>query len=181
MCDNWQVQSICWCALSKIVSLFVPCLSVFILIWRGFKENGSRQEKKQTAGILVLDPLLEGEIVRRKAGQCNYHKRHCRHNIGVFWGPSTPSTPPNNISACSGGCRPSVWRIGAECKASCGALGDHSCRPAAMVRYGCVGHCWLLEANVRSTYCRNSIYCLRKYFFLFLPRTHTILDIWPGS
>jgi hypothetical protein len=43
--------------LSKIVSLFVARLSVFILIWRGFEENGSRQEKKQMAGTLVLDHL----------------------------------------------------------------------------------------------------------------------------
>jgi hypothetical protein len=35
---------------------------------------------------------------------------------------------------------------------------------AAMVGYGCVGRCWLLEAYVRSTYCRNSKNCLRKYF-----------------
>jgi hypothetical protein len=27
---------------------------------------------------------------------------------------------------------------------------------AAMVCYGCVGQCWPLEADVRSTYCRNS-------------------------
>jgi hypothetical protein len=36
---------------------------------------------------------------------------------------------------------------------------------AAMVGYGCVGPCWPLEAYVRSTYCRNSKNCLRKYFF----------------
>ncbi len=38
---------------------------------------------------------------------------------------------------------------------------------AAMVCYGCVGYCWPLEANVnvRSAYCRNSKYCLQKYFF----------------
>ncbi len=36
---------------------------------------------------------------------------------------------------------------------------------AAMVVYGCVGQCWPLEAYVRSTYCRNSKNCLRKYFF----------------
>jgi hypothetical protein len=35
----------------------------------------------------------------------------------------------------------------------------------AMVGYGCVGRCWPLEAVVRSTYCRNSSYCLQKYFF----------------
>ncbi len=34
----------------------------------------------------------------------------------------------------------------------------------AMVGYGCVGQCWLLEADIRSTYCRNSRNCLRKYF-----------------
>jgi hypothetical protein len=35
----------------------------------------------------------------------------------------------------------------------------------AMVCFGCVGQCWPLEADVRSTYCRNSNNCLRKYFF----------------
>jgi hypothetical protein len=43
-----------------MVSLFVSCLSVFILVWRGSKENGSCQEKKQMAGSLVLDPLARG-------------------------------------------------------------------------------------------------------------------------
>ncbi len=33
-----------------------------------------------------------------------------------------------------------------------------------MVGYGCVGQCWLLEANVRLIYCRNSKICLRKFF-----------------
>jgi hypothetical protein len=37
---------------------------------------------------------------------------------------------------------------------------------AAMVGYGCVGQCWLLEAYIRSTHCRNSKNCLRKYFFI---------------
>jgi hypothetical protein len=43
--------------LSKIVSLFVACLSVFISTWRGFEENGYRQEKKQMVGTLVLGLL----------------------------------------------------------------------------------------------------------------------------
>jgi hypothetical protein len=38
---------------------------------------------------------------------------------------------------------------------------------AAMVGYGCVGRCWPLKAYVRSTYCRNSKNCLRKYYFYF--------------
>ncbi len=42
----------------------------------------------------------------------------------------------------------------------------------AMVGYGCVGRCWPLEADVRSIDCRNSRNCLRKYFFLFLRRSH---------
>ncbi len=33
---------------------------------------------------------------------------------------------------------------------------------AAMVCYGCVGRCWPLEADVRSTYCRKSINFLQK-------------------
>ncbi len=84
------------------------------------------------------------------------------HNIGVFWGPYTPSTAPKIISACLGRCRPSIRCIGLEHKASCGALGGPA---AAMVCYGCVGWCWLLEADVRSTYCRNSNNCWQKYFF----------------
>jgi hypothetical protein len=44
--------------MSKIVSLFVARLYVFISIWRGFEEDGSHQEKKMV-GTLVLDPLLK--------------------------------------------------------------------------------------------------------------------------
>ncbi len=36
---------------------------------------------------------------------------------------------------------------------------------AAMVGYGCVCCYWPLEANLRSTYCRNRKNFLRKYFF----------------
>jgi hypothetical protein len=43
--------------LSKVASLFVACLSVFISIRRGFEENGSYQEKKQMVVSLGLDPL----------------------------------------------------------------------------------------------------------------------------
>ncbi len=39
------------------------------------------------------------------------------HNIGVFLGPYTPSTPPQNTSPCSGGCCPSIWCISTEHKA----------------------------------------------------------------
>ncbi len=46
---------------------------------------------------------------------------------------------------------------------------------ATMVGYSCVGQCWLLETYIRSTYCRNSKNCLRKYIFLFLHRSHTFL------
>jgi hypothetical protein len=55
--------------LSKIVSLFVARLSVFISIRRGFEENGSRQEKKQMAGTLVLDPLMGMFDVGRTSGK----------------------------------------------------------------------------------------------------------------
>ncbi len=51
---------------------------------------------------------------------------------------------------------------------------------AAMVCYGCVGRCWSLEADVRSTYCRNSNNYLRTYF-LFLCRSHTFLTSDPAS
>ncbi len=49
---------------SKIVSLFVACLSVLISIQRGFEEIGSHQEKKHMAGSLVLDPLLRLSATR---------------------------------------------------------------------------------------------------------------------
>jgi hypothetical protein len=50
-----------------MVSLFVACLSVFILIQRGFKENGSCQKKKQIAGSVVLDPLINTNIAEIQA------------------------------------------------------------------------------------------------------------------
>ncbi len=56
------MQSICWCALSIIVSLFVARLPVFILIQRCFKEKGSCQEKNQTVKMLVLGPLHEQSV-----------------------------------------------------------------------------------------------------------------------
>jgi hypothetical protein len=57
--------------LSKIVSLFVACLYVFILIQRGFEGNGSRQEKNQMAGSLVLDPLSSSFSVLVKYQCCS--------------------------------------------------------------------------------------------------------------
>ncbi len=35
---------------------------------------------------------------------------------------------PKNIPVCSGGCRPSIRRVGMERKVSCGVLGGHFCR-----------------------------------------------------
>ncbi len=50
---------------------------------------------------------------------------------------------------------------------------------AVMVGYGCVGQCWPLEANIRSTYCRNSKNCLRKYFFYsYIYRIHSWHLTW---
>ncbi len=42
-----------------------------------------------------------------------------------------------------------------------------------MVSYGCVGQCWPLEANVRSTYCRNSINCLWIFFCSYICPIHS--------
>jgi hypothetical protein len=47
------------CDVKNHLSLFVACLSVFILICLGSEENGSCQEKIQMAGSLVLDPLSQ--------------------------------------------------------------------------------------------------------------------------
>ncbi len=44
---------------------------------------------------------------------------------GVLWGPYTLSTPPKITSTSSGGCKLFIWSVGAERKASCGALGGH--------------------------------------------------------
>jgi hypothetical protein len=59
--------------LSKIVSLFVAHLSVFILIWRGFEENGSSQ-KKQMVGSLVLDPQSIAKRLNSTHYQVVYHQ-----------------------------------------------------------------------------------------------------------
>ncbi len=52
---------------------------------------------------------------------------------------------------------------------------------AAMVGYGCVGQCWPLEANVRSSYCRNCKIVYRSILFLFLCRSHTFLTSDPSA
>ncbi len=64
VCVNWQVQSICWCALSKIVSLFVACLSIcFYFDLEMLRRKWFPPGKKQTMGTLVLDPLNTRESV----------------------------------------------------------------------------------------------------------------------
>ncbi len=71
------------------------------------------------------------------------------HNIGVFWGPYTPSTAPKNISACLGGYHPSIRHVSVERKASCGALRGrfHLQRPwSAMVVLVNVGR-WRLTSD----------------------------------
>jgi hypothetical protein len=42
-----------------------------------------------------------------------------------FEGRTHPQPPPKNTCPSSGGCHPSIRSIGAEHKASCGALGGH--------------------------------------------------------
>ncbi len=47
---------------------------------------------------------------------------------GALWGPYTPSTPPKITSASLEGCKLFIRSVGAERKASCGALGGHFTR-----------------------------------------------------
>ncbi len=73
-----------------------------------------------------------------------------RHNIGVVWGPYTPLTAPKNYIHLLGGLLPIHtlhWR-GSQ-GLMWGTRGPFL-PVAVMVGYGCVGQCWLLEANVRS-------------------------------
>jgi hypothetical protein len=41
------------------------------------------------------------------------------------WGGVHPLNTPNIISACSGGCRPSIWHVGMRRNAWCGSLRGH--------------------------------------------------------
>ncbi len=98
---------------------------------------------------------------------------HC-HNIRVFLGPYTPSTASKIISACLGGCCPSIWHTSAEQKGSCGAQGGHICRQRpwlAMVVLANVGswrqtYDWLTVGIVKIVY---------RSIFLFLRRSHTVV------
>ncbi len=83
------------------------------------------------------------------------------HHLSVLRAIHTPNSPKNYICFL-GGCWTSIQCKWLECKASCGGLG---LPVVAMVGYGCVGQCWRLEADVRSTYCRNSNNFLQKIFF----------------
>ncbi len=89
------------------------------------------------------------------------------NNIGVFLGPYTPSTAPKIISACLGGCWPSIQCIGLERKASSGALGGnfHWQRPwSAMVVF--VDVCrWRLTSDWPTVGIVTIVY--RSNFFYF--------------
>jgi hypothetical protein len=61
-----------------------------------------------------------------KALLCSGNDESPQH-WSVLGGIYTLNSPKKYI-ACSGGCHPSIWRVGVECKASCGALGGHFCR-----------------------------------------------------
>ncbi len=90
-----------------------------------------------------------------------------RHNIGVFLVRAihTLNSPKNYIRLLGGLLSINLMHQRGAQGLMWGTNGP-SLPAAAMVRYGCVGRCWPLEAYVRSTYCRNSKNCLRKYFFI---------------
>jgi len=56
-----------------------------------------------------------------------FARRSLHHsNIGVFWGPHhAPLNTPKIVSACSEGCRLSIWRVVTWRNASCGVFGGH--------------------------------------------------------
>ncbi len=102
------------------------------------------------------------------------------HNIGVFWGPYTPSTAPKIIPACSAACRPSIRHVGMERKASCGALGGHFRQwwPwSAMVVLVDVGH-WRLTSGQPTV---GIVWIVYRSIFLFLRRSHTFLTSDPAA
>jgi hypothetical protein len=102
------------------------------------------------------------------------------HNIGVFWGPYTPSTASKIISACSGGYPPSIRHVGAKHKVSCGVLGGHfrQQRPwLAMVVLVDVG-CWRLTSDQPTVGIVKIVY---SSIFLFLSRSHTFLTSDPAA
>ncbi len=95
------------------------------------------------------------------------------HNIGVFWGPYTPSTAPKIIPTCLGGCRPSIWHVGAERKASCGVLGVHFRRQQpwlAMVVLVDVGH-WRFTSDQPTVGIVNIVY--GSIFFSYADLIHS--------
>ncbi len=77
---------------------------------------------------------------------------------------------PKIVSACSGGFCPSIWCIGVERKASCGALRGHFCRRRlwlAMVVLVDVGR-WRRTSDRPTTEIVEIVY---NFFYLFLRRS----------
>ncbi len=104
-----------------------------------------------------------------------------RHNIGVLWGPYTPSTAAKITSACLGGCRPSIRRGCMECKASCGALGGHFRQRwpwLAMVVLVNVGR-WRLTSDWSTVGVGEIVY--GSFFILVLRRSHIFLTSDPAA
>ncbi len=73
---------------------------------------------------------------------------------------------PKNYSHLLGGLSPIHKTCRREAQGLMWGAGGPFLLAAAMIGYGYVGRCWPLEANIRSTYCRNSKNCLWKYFFI---------------
>ncbi len=88
-----------------------------------------------------------------------------RHNMECFGGHTHPQQPQKIYPLARGlSTIHSMHWIGAQ-GLMWGTRGPFL-PAAAMVCYGCVGHCWPLEADVSTTNCTNSKNCLRKFFFI---------------
>jgi hypothetical protein len=102
-----------------------PCAPHRRNVWIGDNRPSKRM---QFLGLLrVCMPSKHSDVVAI----------HHHWNKGALWGPYTHSTSPNITSASSGGYNLFIWSIGAERKASCGALGGHFHRRPWLWRLWC--------------------------------------------
>ncbi len=84
-------------------------------------------EKKIRTRIFGIKKRNQNSTSNGSPRNWNQKSEFPTKNIGLFWGPYTPSTASKIISTCLGGCCPFIRCVGAEQKASCGALGGHIC------------------------------------------------------
>ncbi len=91
---------------------------------------------------------------------------------------------PQNTSAGLGGCYPSIWSLGAEHKASCGALGGHYCWRRPWLWWLWCQLCFVLRLLKNAIETLKLVVCKQWFYLLLYVIKHIVIHTslivaWP--